>query len=516
MILTDLVLKQLQNTLKDDHHLCHLKVLFTRKLKISILLTPSTKNLHIMKHTKIVATISDKRCDVDFIRQLHEAGMNVVRLNTAHISMESALEMITNVRSVSDHIGILIDTKGPEIRTKGISEPINVKEGDIIKIKGGDGISNQEIFYVSYEQIYRDVPVGNHILIDDGDLSLDVIEQTEDSLICRVGNSGQIKNKKSVNTPGVSVDLPSISDKDIEFIEFAAKHDIDFIAHSFVRNKKDVLAVQNILGEHNSKVKIIAKIENLDGVNNIDEILELAYGIMVARGDLGIEIPAEKIPGIQRTLITKAVQQKKPVIIATQMLHTMIDNPRPTRAEVSDVANAIFSRTDAIMLSGETAYGKYPVESVECMSRIAREIEYSKDKRNDITIPPLKNEITAYLAEAAIMASSELKTTAIITNTLTGRTARYLAAFRGENPVYAICYEKRIMRELSLSYGVFPSHLEPKKDKFKMVRSALKSLVNSKTIESEDMIIYVGGSFGIGGGSTFMEISNVYKLISKE
>jgi len=193
----------------------------------------------------------------------------------------------------------------------------------------------------------------------------------------------------------------------------------------------------------------------------------------------------------------------------------MIEHPRPTRAEVSDVANAIFSRTDAIMLSGETAYGKYPVEAVETMSRIALEIEASKDKRNDITIPPLKNETPAYLAEAAILASTELKTTAIITNTLTGRTARYLAAFKGEKPVYAICYEKKVMRELSLSYGVFPSHLEPKKDKFKMVRSALKSLLNSNTISSEDMVIYVGGSFGIGGGSTFMEISNVYKLISK-
>ncbi|HZL11433.1 MAG TPA: pyruvate kinase [Prolixibacteraceae bacterium] len=469
-----------------------------------------------MKHTKIVATISDIRCEIDFIRQLYDAGMNVARLNTAHITPESALVMINNVRAVSENIGILVDTKGPEIRTKNISEPIEVKEGDIIKVKGGEGQSDQNIFFVSYANIHIDVPVGNHILIDDGDLALEVIEQAEDCLICRVENSGQIKNKKSINTPGVSMDLPSISEKDVSFIEFAAKNEVDFIAHSFVRNKQDVLAVQDILDKYNSKVKIIAKIENLDGVNNIDEILEYAYGIMVARGDLGIEIPAEKIPGIQRTLIKKAVQQKKPVIVATQMLHSMIDNPRPTRAEVSDVANAIFSRTDAIMLSGETAYGKYPVEAVECMSRIAMEIEYSKDKRNDITIPPLKNETTAFLAESAIMASAELNTTAIVTNTLTGRTPRYLAAFRGENPVYAICYETRVMRELSLSYGVFPSHLEPKKDKFKMVRSALKSLLNNNSIKTEDTVIYVGGSFGIGGGSTFMEISNVDKLVSKE
>lgn len=469
-----------------------------------------------MKHTKIVATISDKRCDTEFIRQLYEAGMNVVRLNTAHISIESALIMIKNVRSVSEQIGILVDTKGPEIRTIGIAEPINVNEGDIIKIKGGQGQSDQETIFVSYENIQREVTVGKQILIDDGDMALDVIKQSDEYLTCRVGNSGQIKNKKSINTPGISVDLPSISEKDVEFIEFSAKNDVDFIAHSFVRNKKDVLAVQEILDQYNSKIKIIAKIENLHGVNNIDEILEHAYGIMVARGDLGIEIAAEKIPGIQRMLIAKAVQQKKPVIIATQMLHTMIDNPRPTRAEVSDVANAIFSRTDAIMLSGETAYGKYPVESVETMARIAREIEHSKDKRNDITIPTLKNELTAYLAEAAILASTELNTTSIVTNTLTGRTARYLAAFRGVNPVYAICYEKRVMRELSLSYGVFPSHLELKKDKFKMVRSALKSLVKDKRINLKDMVIYIGGSFGVGGGSTFIEISAVNKLIAKE
>ncbi|MDP3431690.1 MAG: pyruvate kinase, partial [Bacteroidota bacterium] len=244
-----------------------------------------------MKYTKIVATISDKRCEPEFIRKLYEAGMNVVRLNTAHISPESAFEMIKNVRSVSEDIGILVDTKGPEIRTTGISEPINVKEGDIIKVKGGQGQSDNEMFFVSYEKIQHEVPVGNQILIDDGDLSLDVIEQSEEYLTCRLGNSGQIKNKKSINTPGVSVDLPSISEKDVAFIEFSAKNDVDFIAHSFVRNKHDVIAVQKILDKFNSKIKIIAKIENLDGVNNIDEILQYAYGIMVARGDLGIEIP---------------------------------------------------------------------------------------------------------------------------------------------------------------------------------------------------------------------------------
>ena len=464
------------------------------------------------KYTKIVATISDKRCEVEFIKQLFDVGMNVARLNTAHISTESALTMINNVRAVSDSIAILVDTKGPEIRTRNIDEPINVKLGDIIKVKGGDGQSNQEIIYVSYEHIQRDVPVGNLILIDDGDLALEVIEQTPEYLVCRVGNSGQIKNKKSVNTPGVSVDLPSISEKDVQFIEFAAKNDVDFIAHSFVRNKKDVLAVQEILDRYNSRIKIIAKIENLDGVNNIDEILEHAYGIMVARGDLGIEISAEKIPAIQRRLIRKAVQQKRPVIIATQMLHSMIDNPRPTRAEVSDVATAIYDRTDAIMLSGETAYGSYPVESVKVMSKIALEVEASKDKRNDLPVPRLDNETSAFLAEAAVLASKELKVKAIVTDTLTGKIARYIAAFRGAIPVYAKCHNGRVKRELALSYGVFPSEIQSKKNKHKLIETSLLDLVERDLITDKDTVVYVGGNFGVGGGTSFIEIASVEQM----
>lgn len=465
-----------------------------------------------MKHTKIVATISDKRCEVDFIKQLFDAGMNVVRFNTAHISTESALMMINNVRSVSDQIGILIDTKGPEIRTRGIETPIDVKEGDLVKIKGGEGLADHETFYVSYDFFHRDVPVGSFILIDDGDLALEVIEQKEDCLVCRVGNNGQIKNKKSINTPGISVDLPSISEKDIVFIEFAAQQDVEFIAHSFVRNKKDVQAVQDILDKHNSKAKIIAKIENLDGVNNIDEILEKAYGIMVARGDLGIEIPAEKIPSIQRRLIRKAVQQKKPVIIATQMLHSMIDNPRPTRAEVSDVATAIYDRTDAIMLSGETAYGNYPIEAVKVMSKIAMEVEASKDRRNDLPVPRLDNETSAFLAEAAVLASKELRVSAIVTDTLTGKIARYIAAFRGTLPVFAKCHNGRVKRELALSYGVFPSEILSKKNKHKLIETSLLDLVERNLITEKDTVVYVGGNFGVGGGTSFIEIASVERM----
>lgn len=465
-----------------------------------------------MKHTKIVATISDKRCEVEFIRQLFEAGMNVARLNTAHISTESALMMIKNVRAVSDSIGILIDTKGPEIRTKNIGQPIEVKEGDLIRIKGGEGQSDQSTVFVSHTNIHREVPVGNQVLIDDGDLALVVVSKEDDCLVCRVENSGFIKNKKSINTPGISADLPSISDKDIEFIRFAAQNDVDFIAHSFVRSKSDVLAVQEILDQMDSKIKIIAKIENLDGVNNIDEILQYAYGIMVARGDLGIEIPAEKIPSIQRRLIRKAVQQKKPVIIATQMLHSMIDNPRPTRAEVSDVATAIYDRTDAIMLSGETAYGNYPIEAVKVMAKIAVEVEASKDRRNDLPVPRLDNETSAFLAEAAVLASKELKVNAIVTDTLTGKIARYIAAFRSSLPVFAKCHNGRVKRELALSYGVFPSEIKSKKNKHKLIETALLDLVEKKYITEKDTVVYVGGNFGVGGGTSFIEIASVERM----
>lgn len=470
-----------------------------------------------MKHTKIVATISDLRCEPEFVEALYKAGMNVARMNTAHITEESALDMLNNIRSVSDSIGILIDTKGPEIRTTEVKESYKVEVDQLIEVSGlvRESSQGRNVLTVSYPKFHEEIPADGSLLIDDGELELSVVEKHNDFVLCKVENPGTIKNKKSINTPGFSVQLPSVSEKDEKFIEFAAKNNVDFIAHSFVRNKEDVLKVQELLDKYNSPIKIIAKIENLDGVNNIDEILDYAYGIMVARGDLGIEIPAEKIPGIQRQLIKKAVQRKKPVIVATQMLHSMIDNPRPTRAEVSDVANAIFSRADAIMLSGETAYGQYPIEAVKYMDRIAQEIERSKDKRNDIIIPAVENEVVAYLAEAAIQASNELKTSAIVTNTLTGKTARYLAAFRGNNPVYACCYDISIARQLSLSYGVRANVIEPKRNKFKMVRSSLRTLLESKRLKEDDMVVYVGGSFGIGGGSTFMEISTVDKLTHK-
>ena len=292
----------------------------------------------MFKKTKIVATISDLHCNVKFIRSLYKAGLNVVRLNTAHMNREGALKIISNVRKVSDQIALLIDTKGPEIRTTEACEQIQVSYGDRIEIKGNkSGITSSKCVYVNYNNFVRDVPVGSRILIDDGYIELIVKRIKENSLICEVLNDGVIEGKKSVNIPSVHVKLPALTEKDIDFIHFAIENDLDFIAHSFVRNKKDVLAVQKILDLHNSGIQIIAKIENQQGVDNIDEILEHVYGVMVARGDLAVEVPQERIPGIQKMLIEKCIAKRKPVIIATQMLHSMIENPRPTRAITQDL-----------------------------------------------------------------------------------------------------------------------------------------------------------------------------------
>lgn len=465
-----------------------------------------------MRQTKIVATISDQRCDVPFIESLYKAGMNVARINTAHITPESAINLIKNIRIVSKSIAIMIDTKGPEIRTCKMQEHTEVVKDQEVLFSFQKIQSERPNICVNYKQFVADLHVGDTILIDDGDIKFTVKEKSADFLLCIVDNSGIVKNNKSVNVPGIKIKLPSISEKDKEFIAFAAEQELDFIAHSFVRNRKDVQDVQKLLNKHKSPIKIIAKIENLEGVKNIDEILEEAYGIMVARGDLGIELSGEKIPTVQRNLIRKSILQKKPVIIATQMLHSMIEHPRPTRAEVSDVAGAIYSRTDAIMLSGETAYGKYPVEAIETMVRIAKEVEPDRDKRYDVILPPIKNEIPAYLAQSAIRAAKELENCVIVTSTTTGKTARYLAAYRSNIPVYAKCHSHRVVRELALSFGIKPSFLEIKKNKMQIQKAAVQSLLNDKTINLNDLLVYVGGRFGEAASASFIEVSTADKL----
>jgi pyruvate kinase len=476
----------------------------------------------MLKHTKIVATISDLRCEVDFIQKLFDEGMNVVRMNSAHLNDEGFMKIINNVRQVSSRIGLLMDTKGPEIRTTFAEEDIYLKTDDIIRVEGNpEGISSRETIYVSYPNLTERMDVGKAILIDDGEVDLKVTEVHDTYLICVSQNDGIVGSRKSVNIPDVRIDLPSLTEKDIYNIKFAIKNDVDFIAHSFVRNKQDVLDVQKILDEQNSSIKIIAKIENQEGVDNIDEILQVAYGIMVARGDLGIEVAQEKIPAIQRALIRRAIYFKKPVIVATQMLHSMISNPRPTRAEITDIANAIYYRTDAVMLSGETAYGKYPVEAVRTMTQVARESERSKLSENDIRVPTAGDDrdITSFLAKQAVKSAAKLNTKAIVTDSHTGRTARVLAAFRGSQPVFAMATSERLARELSLSYGVWAEYQpgkgieNTKESRRAYYEDAIKKLVKYNMINTEDRVAYIGGSFGETGGTTYLDINEASKVL---
>ena len=461
-----------------------------------------------MKRTKIVATISDKRCEIGFLRELYEAGMTVVRLNTAHQTLDEAMKVVRNVRAVSDQIALLIDTKGPEVRTCDIVVPVRVEKGEIIFMTGDRTLVAEKLIHVSYEHFVRDVQIGDKILVDDGDVELIVRDKKENCLELEASNPGEIKDKKSINVPGVNMHLESLSDKDRKFIQFAMDNKLDFIAHSFVRNKQDVMEIQQILDEQHSNIKIIAKIENQEGVNHIDEILDHVYGVMVARGDLAIEIDAEKIPLIQRYIVNKCIESKKPVIIATQMLHTMIDHPRPTRAEVSDIANAVFSGTDAIMLSGETAYGDYPLEAVKVMSRVAEANESILPPDANRNLVRINNEITAALARVAVRMTTMLPIKAIVVDTNSGRTARYLSAFRGGLPVYARCYDEHVMRELALSFGVRPYFSVKPHSRDEFMRDIPQVLLQNG-YQPEDQILVIGGSFGHVRGASFLEVCKI-------
>ena len=461
-----------------------------------------------MKRTKIVATISDRRCDVAFLQELCDAGMNVVRLNTAHQTLDDAMKVVKNVREVSKKIALLIDTKGPEVRTFNVEKAVQVAKGEVVYMSGDLNETAEKMIHVSYDHFVDYVEVGAKVLIDDGDVELVVQNKTDKYLELVASNHGVIKNRKSINVPGVNMHLDSLNVKDKEFIDFAIKNDLDFIAHSFVRSKEDVYEIQKILDAHQSNIKIIAKIENQEGVDNIDEILDHVYGVMVARGDLAIEIEAGKIPRIQRMIVNKCIESKKPVIIATQMLHTMIDHPRPTRAEVSDIANAIYSGTDAIMLSGETAYGEYPVEAVKVMTNVAADNELTTPPDSNRNLIRIDNEITAALARVAVKMTTMVSIKAIVVDTVSGRTARYLSAFRGGLTVYARCYEERVMRELALSYGVEPYYsVKPyTRDEF---MKDIPCMLLEKGYKPDDQILIIGGSFGHVRGASYLEVCKI-------
>lgn len=466
-----------------------------------------------MKQTKIVCSISDRRCDVDFIRGLFNAGMNVVRMNTAHATPDGIRSIIRNTRAVSPHIGILIDTKGPEVRTTDVESPIEYKTGDVVRIFGRPEMNTTHgIINVSFPDFAKDVKVGDIILFDDGAIGMKVMGIEGPAVYVEVQNDGVLGAHKSVNVPGEHIDLPALTEKDKRNINLAIEEDIDFIAHSFVRSADDVHAVQKILDERHSDIKIISKIENQEGVDNIDEIINASYGIMVARGDLGIEVPVEKIPGIQRMIIRKCVERHKPVIVATQMLHTMITNPRPTRAEVTDIANAIYSNTDALMLSGETASGKYPLEAVKTMAAVAEQAENDRNSFDAMYNVPLNEHCSQreFLSHSAIESSRLLGIAGIITASKSGYTARCLATYRGPKPILAICYNDKLQRWLNLSYGVIAVRQKEKASSGEIFNAALRMLRQKGYVTNEDKVAYLSGALdSLGDGTTLLELIKV-------
>lgn len=451
----------------------------------------------MLKFTKIVATVSDKRCDVDFIKALAEAGVNVVRMNSAHLEYDGFRKIVENTRAASDALAIMMDTKGPEIRTTATvtGDPVDFMAGETVKVIGDPaGLTSSEVIYMNYPDIYRILSPGKRILIDDGEMGFTVVSIDGNVVTTRAENDGRLGSRKSVNLPGVTIDLPAVTDRDRRNIGYAVELGVDFIAHSFVRSAADVKEVQEILDSYGAETKIISKIENQDGIDNFDQILEASYAIMVARGDLGIEVPAERIPGIQAMMINKCITAHKPVIVATQMLHTMIEHPRPTRAEISDVANAVYQRADAMMLSGETAYGKYPVEAVRTMTSVAREVESSL--RHTMNVPPLLDaDITSFLAHEAVMSENKVDTKAIFTDAYRGVSARFIASFRGNNPTFAICHNRNVQRWLALSYGVTAYYDELEGDAIpRHSVEAVRRIVDNGHISHHDRIAYLTGT----------------------
>ncbi len=474
------------------------------------------------KKTKIVATLADFRADETFIRGLYEAGMDVVRINSAHTTEEGAAKIVEAVRRVDAGIPVMLDTKGPEIRVTAVDEPIPFAVGDRVRVRGtADGTtSTREIIYLNSPSALDAIEEGHRLLIADGELELTVVEKADNELVAEFTVGGNMKSRKSVNVPGVRIELPSLTEKDRRFIEWAVNNDVDFIAHSFVRDARDLHAVQEILDRHKSPIKIISKIENQQGLDNLDEILEHSYGIMVARGDLGVELPAEQIPVVQRRIVERCIAAKRPVIIATQMLYSMTHAPRPTRAEVGDVANAIYQRADAVMLSDETAVGEYPQEAVATMTRIAREIERDEERLppiTDLNMISVNHEITAQLSRSAMRASLNLPVKYVVADTVSGRTGRYLAAFRGRRPVVAVCYSIHAQRILALSYGVTPILRNPLpqdryQDQYRFVADAIDYIETNGKLADKDLIAIIGGSFGSQYGASYMELSEVQRL----
>ena len=454
-----------------------------------------------IKKTKIVCTLGPASENEETLRELIKNGLNVCRLNFSHGSHEEHKGRMDLVKKLREELNmptaILLDTKGPEIRTGKFDVPeVFLEEGQTFTITMKDVIGDKERCTVSYKGLANDVKPGDTILIDDGLVGLTVKEVNNDDIVCEVQNSGIVKNHKGVNVPGVKVNLPAITEKDRSDIEFGIEQGIDFIAASFVRKVSDVLAIREILEENNADhIKIISKIENQEGVENLDEIIEVSDGIMVARGDLGVEIPTEEIPVVQKLMIKKCNEAGKPVITATQMLDSMIRNPRPTRAEVTDVANAIYDGTDAIMLSGETAAGKYPVEAVKTMATIAKRAEETMRNRRD-KINKSKN-VTDAISYATCTTAMDLEAKAILSSTASGHTARMVSKFRPDCPIVATTSNESVRRQLALTWGVLPLMREKSSNIDQVIVNSIEAAKTSNYVSKDDVVVITAG-----GGET--------------
>ena len=478
-----------------------------------------------MKKTKIVGTIGPASESEEMLKELFLNGLNVCRLNFSHGNHEEHKIRIDNIKKVRKElglpIGIMLDTKGPEIRLGDFKEgTIELELGNIFTLTTRDIIGDKEIVNVSYEDLPNDIEKGRKILIDDGLVELKVLEIINGTDIrCEALNNGTLKNHKGVNIPNVKINLPSITQKDIDDILFGIENEVDFIAPSFIRKAGDVLEIRKILEDNRGdSIEIISKIENQEGVDNIEEILLASDGIMVARGDLGVEIETEEMPLVQKDLIKKANIMGKPVITATQMLDSMMRNPRPTRAEVTDVANAILDGSGAIMLSGETAAGKYPIESVQMMYNIALRTEESIDYTALFNSKSEDSEIstTNAIGRATCTTATELGASAIITATSSGYTSKAISKFRPKAPIIAATTKESVMRKLSLVWGVYPVLSPYSSTTDDVIELSIQSTVEANYVREGDLVVITAGiPVGLAGSTNLIKVHTIGKVLVK-
>jgi len=475
-----------------------------------------------MRKTKIICTIGPASEEPEQLKQMINAGMNVARLNFSHGTHAEHERRIKNIRQAAQEldfpVAVMLDTKGPEIRTGQLETgQVSLQAGQRFVLTSREVKGDKNEVQVSYAPLAREVGKGSTILLADGLINLQVKETAGDDLICSVVNGGVLGEKKGINVPGIRINMPFLSDKDIADINFGIDHGVDFIAASFVRSAEDVLEIRRILEQRDADIDIIAKIESQGAVDNLEDIIKVADGIMVARGDLGVEIPAEDVPLVQRKVVAQCNFAGKIVIIATQMLDSMIHNPRPTRAEVSDVANAIFDGADAIMLSGETAAGKYPLASVETMARIAKRTEEAFDyKEILIKKAPRDNlSVTDAISYACCATASNLCISSIITPTQTGLTARMIAKYRPGADILAVTSKEKVLRRLTLVWGVHPVLARETSGTDELLDEALSRCLDKGYIKRGDMVVLSAGSpTGISGGTNLIKVHIVGEILA--